>query len=118
MAGEERYAVTTAVTNSTATSTARESPRKRITSARASTAARSVPIGLGIGILWAGPLENILGDRLAIGGEWFPGLLLRYVVAPETAVLTGAALVLRLVLYAVIALLLVGVLLRRRDVTS
>jgi hypothetical protein len=81
-------------------------------------ATRSVPIGLGIGILWAGPLENILGDRLAIGGEWFPGLLLRYVVAPETAVVTGTALVLRLVLYAVIALLLVGVLLRRRDVTN
>lgn len=79
---------------------------------------RSVPIGLGIGILWAGPIENVLGDRLSLGGEWFPGLLLRYVVAPETATVTGAALALRLVLYAAAALLVVAVLLRHRDVSS
>ncbi|RNI21411.1 hypothetical protein [Flexivirga caeni] len=82
------------------------------------TVTRSVPIGLGAGIVWAGPLENILGDRLSFGGQWFPGLLLRYVVAPETAVVTGITLVLRLALYAVVALVLVAVLLQRRDVTS
>lgn len=82
------------------------------------TATRSVSIGLGAGIVWAGPIENILGDRLSFGSHWFPGLLLRYVVAPETATVTGVSLVLRLVLYAAIALLIIGALLRRRDVTS
>lgn len=82
------------------------------------TVTRSVPIGLGAGIVWAGPIENILGDRITAAGHWFPGLLLRYVVAPETATVTGATLVLRLLLYAVAAVLVVGVLLRRRDVTS
>jgi hypothetical protein len=79
---------------------------------------RSVAVGLGIGILWAGPIENILGDNLSLGSHWFPGLLLRYVVAPETATVTGAALVFRLALYAVIGVLAVGVVLRRRDVSN
>lgn len=79
---------------------------------------RSVAVGLGVGILWAGPIENVLGDRLTLGSHWFPGLLLRYVVAPETSTVSDTALTLRLVLYAVVAVLIVGVLLRRRDVSS
>lgn len=79
---------------------------------------RSVAVGLGVGILWAGPIENVLGDNLTFGSHWFPGLLLRYAVAPETATVTGATLALRLALYAVVGVLLVGVILRRRDVSS
>ncbi|HWC20955.1 MAG TPA: hypothetical protein VG502_01525 [Flexivirga sp.] len=79
---------------------------------------RSVAVGLGVGILWAGPIENVLGDNLSFGSHWFPGLLLRYVVAPETATVTGATLWLRLALYAVLGVAVVAVILRRRDVSS
>lgn len=79
---------------------------------------RSVAVGLGVGILWAGPIENVLGDNLSFGSHWFPGLLLRYVVAPETATVTGATLWLRLALYAVVGVALVGLILHRRDVSS
>lgn len=81
-------------------------------------ATRSVAVGLGVGILWAGPIENVLGDQLAFGRHFFPGLLLRYVVAPETSTVSNTALTLRLVLYAVVGVLAVGILLRRRDVSS
>lgn len=79
---------------------------------------RSVAIGLGAAILWAGPIENLLGDNLSFGANWFPGLLLRYVVAPESAPVDGDIVVVRLVAYAVIGILVVGSMLRRRDVSS
>jgi hypothetical protein len=79
---------------------------------------RSVAVGLGVGILWAGPIENVLGDNLSFGSHWFPGLLLRYVIAPETATVTGVSLALRLVLYGVVGVALVGFILRRRDVSN
>lgn len=41
---------------------------------------RSIPVCLGIGVLWAGPIENAIGEDIAFGRRWFPGLMLRYLV--------------------------------------
>lgn len=79
---------------------------------------RSVAIGLGAAILWAGPIENLLGDNLSFGANWFPGLLLRYVVAPESAPVDGDIVTVRLIAYAIVGILVVGLILRRRDVSS
>jgi ABC-2 type transport system permease protein len=80
--------------------------------------ARSVPIGVGVALVWSGPIENIVGDSWSGAEQWFPGLLLRSVVAPgSTTTSTGRALV-TLGCYAVIALVVTAIALRRRDVTS
>ncbi|UDY37430.1 hypothetical protein [Dermatobacter hominis] len=80
--------------------------------------ARSVPIGVGVALVWSGPIENILGDSWAGAEQWFPGLLLRAVLIPgSTDTSTGRALV-TLAAYAAIALTVTAIALRRRDVTS
>lgn len=78
---------------------------------------RSVPIGLAIGVLWAGPIENAIGEGLAFGERWFPGLLLRQVVT-GVGTNTDAQLTATLLTYGVVAVALVGLVLHRRDVTS
>lgn len=80
--------------------------------------ARSVPIGVGVALVWSGPIENILGDGWTQAEGWFPGLLLRAVLLPgSTDTSTARALVI-LAVYAAIALTITAVALRRRDVTS
>ncbi len=80
--------------------------------------ARSVPVGVGAGLVWAGPIENIIGDSWDPGQYWFPGLLLRAVISPgSTEVSTSRALI-TLAAYAVVAIGVTGYALRRRDVTS
>ncbi|HEY7010069.1 MAG TPA: hypothetical protein VH395_14055, partial [Jatrophihabitantaceae bacterium] len=55
--------------------------------------ARSIPIGVGIALVWAGPIENIVGDSWGPGPKVFPGLLMRAVINPgSTPVSTGQAL--------------------------
>lgn len=81
------------------------------------TVTRSVPIGLAIGVLWAGPVENVLGDDLEIAQRWFPGLLLRHVVTGAgdyTAWQIGGTLA----AYAAVVLAVAGLVISRRDVTS
>ena len=54
---------------------------------------RSVPIGVGVGLVWAGPIENVIGEGWAPGERWFPGLVLRALIAPDSAAIsTGRAL--------------------------
>lgn len=80
--------------------------------------ARSVPIGVGAALVWAGPVENIIGDSWSSGPRYFPGLLLRAVINPgSTEVSTSRALV-TLAIYALTAVGIAGYALRRRDVTS
>jgi hypothetical protein len=80
--------------------------------------ARSVPIGVGAGLVWAGPIENIVGDSWSPGPDVFPGLLLRAVISPgSTGVTTGRALA-TLSVYAAVAIAIAGFALHRRDVTS
>ncbi|MDE9367826.1 hypothetical protein PZ938_19585 [Luteipulveratus sp. YIM 133132] len=83
-------------------------------------ATRSVPVGLAVAVLWAGPIENVLGDSFAFGQRWFPGLLLRYVVAPDSLgiSLSNAELYGTLAAYGVVLLGVIAFLVGRRDVTS
>lgn len=80
---------------------------------------RSVPLALGIGVFWFGPIENVIGDELAFAERWFPGLLLQEVVStsPSAAVSTGTA-VMTLAAYGLLAATGVAVLFKRLDVTS
>lgn len=79
---------------------------------------RSVPLALGVGFAWAGPLENIVVDSWTTGYRVFPGQVLAAIIqggTPEVslsrAALTGAA-------YVAVAATVTATLLTRRDVTS
>ena len=80
---------------------------------------RSVPLAMGIGVFWFGPIENIIGDELTFATRWFPGLLLQQVgsASPTAAVSTGTALA-TLAAYGLVAAAIVGVSFKRLDVTS
>ena len=85
---------------------------------------RSVPIALGIGVLWFGPIENVIGNEQELALRWFPGLLLQQVVSASPnsggAMSTGAA-VTTLAAYALamaVIVIVVIVVFRRLDVTS
>ena len=80
--------------------------------------ARSVPIGVGVALVWSGPIENILGDGWSGAEQWFPGLLLRSVLLPGSTDTSTARALITLTAYAAIALTVTVVALRRRDVTS
>jgi hypothetical protein len=80
--------------------------------------ARSVPIGVGAALVWSGPVENILGDNWSGAERWFPGLLLRSVVSPGSTTTSTARALVTLAAYAVVALVIAAVALRRRDVTG
>lgn len=79
---------------------------------------RSVPVGLGVGLLWAGPLENIIGDELAFAPTWFPGLLLRGVLSPAESPVAQSRIAWTLGAYALVALAVIAVTVRRRDATG
>ncbi len=80
---------------------------------------RSTPIALGIAVLWFGPIENVIGDGHAWAYRWFPGQLLRAIVAPDAPdmVSTGTAAA-TLAVYGAICVAVMATVLRRRDVTS
>jgi len=78
---------------------------------------RSVPVGVGAGLVWAGPLENIIGGSWTPAQRYFPMLLTRAVLNPgSTAVSSGRALI-TLGVYVAIALTVIVVAIRR-DVTT
>jgi len=79
---------------------------------------RSVAVGLGLAILWAGPIENILGDQLSVMRHWSPGLVLRDMLVPGSAVVPEPRAALVLAAYALVVVLVLAVVLRRRDVTA
>lgn len=79
---------------------------------------RSVPIGLGLGILWAGPVENLLGQQVSFLRHWSPGLVLRDMLIPDAAVVPEPRAALTLVGYGLVVVAVLAVVLRRRDVTG
>lgn len=79
---------------------------------------RSVVAALGIGLLWAGPFENIVGDQIDAGPRFFPGLLLRGELTPSSTSVDQVQVFATLGLYAVLALVVTAVVVRRRDVTT
>jgi ABC-2 type transport system permease protein len=79
---------------------------------------RSIPVALGIGIVWAGPFEHILQDSWTSAERWFPGLLLESLAAVGTdAVAFGRALAL-VAVYVAVAVSAAAVVFARRDVTG
>jgi len=79
---------------------------------------RSVPIALGIGIAWAGPVEHILQDASSAVNSWFPGLLLEAFVAGGTNDVSASRALLTVTVYVVIAAAVGAVSFARRDVTA
>jgi ABC-2 type transport system permease protein len=79
---------------------------------------RSIPVALGIGIVWAGPFEHILQDSWTSADRWFPGLLLESLAAGGTDdVAFGRALAL-VAFYLAVAVSAAAVVFARRDVTG
>ena len=80
--------------------------------------ARSVPIGVGVGLVWAGPIENVIGEGWAPGEQWFPGMVLRALITPDSAVISTGRALATLAAYSAVAIGVTAIALRRRDVTS
>jgi ABC-type transport system involved in multi-copper enzyme maturation permease subunit len=79
---------------------------------------RSVPIGVGVGLVWAGPIENVVGDGWAPGERFFPGLVLRAVMNPDNAAISTSRALFTVSAYVVVAATIATVAVARRDVTS
>ena len=79
---------------------------------------RSIPVALGIGIVWSGPLEHLTQDAWTAAGEWFPGLLLESLAAGGTDEVSFARALALVAIYVVVAVTAAAVVFARRDVTS
>lgn len=80
--------------------------------------ARSVPVALGVGIAWAGPIEHLVQEAWAPASRLFPGLLLEAFVAGGTAEVGALRAFLTVAVYVVAAAALAGVVFARRDVAA
>jgi hypothetical protein len=80
---------------------------------------RSTPIALGVGLLWFGPIENVIGEGQGWAERWFPGMVIRSIVRPDTpgAVATPAALA-TLAAYTAICGAVIAIVMSRRDATG
>ena len=80
---------------------------------------RSTPVALAIGLLWFGPIENVIGEGRSWAMRWFPGLLLRSVLRPDApiSIATSTALA-TLAVYVGVAVTVIAVAISRRDMTS
>ncbi|MEU4382051.1 ABC transporter permease [Micromonospora echinofusca] len=78
----------------------------------------SVPVAVGIGVGWAGPVEQVLGEAWGPAAEWFPGLLLESLLDPEPGGPGTARALVTLAGYCLAAACAAGIALTRRDVTS
>jgi ABC-type transport system involved in multi-copper enzyme maturation permease subunit len=80
---------------------------------------RSTPIALGVGLLWFGPIENVIGEGQDWADRWFPGMVIRSIVRPETpdAVGTPAALA-TLGAYVAVCAAVIAIVMSRRDATG
>ncbi len=79
--------------------------------------ARSVPIGVAVALVWSGPIENIISDDWDGSRRYFPGLLLRALISPASIETSTTRAVTTLAIYSAIALAVIAVVVRRRDVT-
>jgi ABC-2 type transport system permease protein len=79
---------------------------------------RSVPLALGIGIAWAGPVEHIIQDAWSTADRLFPGLLLEEFVAGGTSEVSASRALLTVTAYVLIAVAIAATSFARRDVTG
>jgi ABC-2 type transport system permease protein len=79
---------------------------------------RSVPLALGIGIAWAGPVEHIIQDAWSTSERVFPGLLLEQFVAGGTPEVSASRAFVTVTAYLLIAVAIAATSFARRDVTG
>jgi hypothetical protein len=79
---------------------------------------RSVPLALGVGIAWAGPIEHLIQNSWAGAGRWFPGLLLEAFAGGGTAEVGATRAILTVGVYAAVAAVVAATVFARRDVTT
>jgi NADH:ubiquinone oxidoreductase subunit 6 (subunit J) len=79
---------------------------------------RSVPVALGVGIAWAGPIEHIVQDSWSPANRLFPGLLLEAFVGGGNADVSSGRALLTVSVYAIVAAALAAAVFARRDVTA
>jgi hypothetical protein len=79
---------------------------------------RSVPLALGVGIAWAGPIEHIIQDAWSTADGLFPGLLLEAFVAGGTSEVSAPRAFLTVTAYMLIAVAIAATSFARRDVTA
>lgn len=82
------------------------------------TVARSVPVGVLAGLVWAGPVENVIADGWEPAQRWFPGLLLRAVINPQMATVSTTRALATLGAYSAVAIAVAATTVRRRDVAG
>jgi len=79
---------------------------------------RSIPVALGIGIVWSGPFEHLLQDAWTAASQWFPGLLLEALAAGGTADVSTTRSLTLVALYVSAAVIAAGIVFARRDITA
>jgi ABC-2 type transport system permease protein len=79
---------------------------------------RSVPIALGIGLAWAGPLEHITQQAWSGASRWFPGLLLEGVSAGGNGEVSSGRAMAMVVFYAAALTTAAVIVFNRRDVSA
>jgi hypothetical protein len=79
---------------------------------------RSVPVALGVGLAWAGPLEHLTQRAWSGASEWFPGLLLESVAAGGTTEVTSGRALSTVLLYVGVAATAALVAFSRRDIAA
>ena len=79
---------------------------------------RSIPVALGIGIVWSGPFEHLLEDAWSAAGQWFPGLLLEALAAGGTDDVSVARALTLVGLYVAAAGTAAAIVFARRDITA
>jgi ABC-2 type transport system permease protein len=79
---------------------------------------RSVPLALGIGVAWSGPIEHLVSDIWTGAAQWFPGLLLESWAVGGTDDVSAAHAALVLSLYVCAAAAVAALTFRRRDVAG
>jgi ABC-2 type transport system permease protein len=79
---------------------------------------RSVPIALGIGLAWSGPIEHLTQNAWPEAVRYFPGLLLESFVAGGTPEISAARALLTVSAYVAVAGAVAGLTFARRDVTA
>lgn len=79
---------------------------------------RSVPLAVGIGFAWAGPIENITSQSWPTGYRIFPGQVLASLIQGGTAELGLGRALLSAALYTGTAAAVALALVARRDVTA
>jgi ABC-2 type transport system permease protein len=79
---------------------------------------RSLPLALGVGIAWAGPIEHLLQDAWEPANKLFPGLLLEAFVAGGTTLVSSGRALATAAAYVVVAAVVALTVFSRRDVTA